>query len=107
MIFKYKHNAIPAIIYLLMSIAAFLFVFLAPDQNLNGIGIGILTLPWSELGIEMLDSIHRGKTVPDSMYYYDGMLRVSIVVVGMIINTVILLVVFGYFNKSKKSSDHK
>lgn len=88
--FKYKHNAIPAIIYLLLSIAALMYAFLAPvKESLAGVGIAMLALPWSLIGVTMLDSIKQYSTV----------FRIGVVILGMIINTLILLLLFGYFFK--------
>ena len=102
MAFKYKPQAIPAILYLLISIASLMYVFLAPvSESLAGVGAAMLTLPWSLIGVELLDSLQRGKVVSDSMHYWDGMLRVCIAVIGMMINAILLLLVCGYFRKSE------
>lgn len=98
---KYKHNAIPAIIYLLMCFAAGLYPFLTPHQELAGVGIIMLASPWSMIGMD----VSRGSTAADLAHYHN--LTTCIIVGGCIFNAIILLVLFGYFNKSNDSSNGK
>jgi predicted RNA-binding Zn-ribbon protein involved in translation (DUF1610 family) len=96
---KYKPSAIPAMLYFMLSLASLLYVFVTRD-TLAGVGVAILTMPWSLIGVALIDSMHILTPVLNSMNLFDHVLRVGIAVAGMIINTVILLLLCGYFKKS-------
>ncbi len=105
--FKYKRSAIPAIIYLILSFLSLMLVALAPVQaSLAGVYLVIVTIPWSFIITEYLDSIRRGTVVPDSVYYSDAMLSIGAMMIGILINAIILLVIFGYFAKSNNKEVH-
>jgi hypothetical protein len=87
---KYKHEAIPAIIYFIISVASLMYVFVYPS-SLSGLAIAILTLPWSLLGIAILDHLRLESDV----------LRVLLGIIGIIVNTFIWLLICRYFTKSK------
>lgn len=93
MFFKYKPQAIPAIIYVIVSFWALLHVFIAPTgASLSGVGVTILTIPWSIFMVEVLDSMRVGNT----------MLNTSLTIVSIIINAIFLLLICGYFRKEKE-----
>lgn len=98
--FKYKPSAIPAMLYFMISLASLLYVFVARD-SLAGVGVAILTVPWSLIGVAIIDFMHILTPVLNSMNVFDHILRVGIAVVGMTINTIILLLLCGYFKTSE------
>jgi hypothetical protein len=88
--FKYRY--VPAILYFLISISALIIVFISPsNMDLSGVGIVILTLPWSFIVVDVLDSMHL----------YSNLLRVILTIFSIIINTAILSFIFHYFNKTE------
>lgn len=93
--YKYKQEAIPAIIYFIISIAALIYVFIAPvGASLSGVGITLLTLPWSLIGVAILDHLRIGSVE----------LSTVLSVVYILINTFIWLLVCGYFKKQNRNS---
>lgn len=82
--FKYKYEAIPAIIYYFISLAAFVFAYSVHDGTFAGIYISMLTKPWSSIGFDALDSLQYGVMITDTMYlqrikYHQIIYLVSIV----------------------------
>jgi hypothetical protein len=92
MMLKYKPEAIPAIIYVVVSISALLYVFVAPTgASLSGVGVSVLTLPWSILIVNILDSMRIGSAV----------LNTSLTIISLFLNASILLLICGYFRKKE------
>ncbi len=90
---KYRPEAIPAIIYAIVSLAALSYVFVAPrGASLSGVGIAVLTMPWSILIVNILDSMRMGSPA----------LHTLLTVIGIILNTFILLLICGYFRKKEE-----
>ena len=97
--YKYKSSAIPAMIYLMVSLASLLFVFVSRN-SLAGVGVAILTTPWSLIGVALIDSMHKLMPTLNSMNILDHIFRICVAAVGITINAILLLLLFGYFKKS-------
>lgn len=88
---KYKKEALPGVMYLTISALAFGYIFIAPPEaSFSAFAITILTLPWSVMGVSILDHLH----------IYTQSSRLILMVIEILINFIIILFVNDYFSKS-------
>lgn len=96
---KFRLYAIPAILYALISITALLQLLIVyisgKPSELAGVGIVILTLPWSIVEIAVLDSMH----------IYSEVVKIVLTLIGVLLNTSLLFFTFRFLAKYLKKSE--
>ena len=96
---KFRLYAIPAILYALISITALLQLLIVyisgKPSELAGVGIVILTLPWSIVEIAVLDSMH----------IYSEVVKIVLTLIEVLLNTSLLFFTFKFIAKYLKRSE--
>lgn len=98
MAFRYKLYKVPAFLYFFISIVALLGLFMSgKNMELAGVGIVILTLPWSIIEIAVLDSMHID----------NFNINILLTVVDVVLNTILLLFTCRLVARKLKTSEQR